>query len=63
MLIICQMLAVVEVGGKEGPTDLVVQLLAYWMDCYPTWQDFKKDTFKNSCQIGRPSIQGIESYY
>ncbi len=56
-------MAVVEGGGKEGPPDQVVQLLAYWMDCCLTWQAFKKDTLKNNYQIGQQSIQRLESYY
>jgi hypothetical protein len=46
-------MAVVEGGGKEGPPDLVVQLLAYWMECCPTWQAFKKDALKNNSPIGQ----------
>jgi hypothetical protein len=56
-------MAVVVRGGKEGPPDLVVQLLAYWMDCCPTRQAFKKDAFKNNCQIGQQSIQRLERFY
>jgi hypothetical protein len=49
-------------GCKVSPPDLVVQLLAYWMDCCPTWQAFKKNPFKNNCQIGQQPIQRLESY-
>jgi hypothetical protein len=52
---------VVVGGGKEGQPDLVEQLLAYWVDCCPTWQAFKKDAFKNNCQIGQQSIKRLLS--
>jgi hypothetical protein len=41
-------MAIVEGGNKEGPPNVAVQLLAYWMDCCPTWQAFKIKNLKNN---------------
>ena len=44
-------MAVVEGGGKECPPDLMVQLLAYWMDCCLTWWNFKKMLLKTTAKL------------